>query len=231
MSAKSYIITLSFTGAAIALGWAFLLPGLNDSAAPQRQVKQVRTATAGRHIPSSTASAADLHTAAGTREPATRVAGSVASAAAPVPTLSPAERAAKVELAANHDLRRLVELLDLNETQQDHVFQALARNSRHWTPDMQTTVAASAAGKKSPVASAPITGDAAPVESAPAKSDPLDDILAALTPEQQEELMNDELDREAWWAEILPQILPDESVPGMDATGDVQQYEGAEVLE
>lgn len=236
MSAKSYIITLSLTGTSAALVWAFLLPGMVDSSpagGTRSQVKQVQTATSGKRLAGPAASAAELPAATG-KAPAARIAGSVASSAASVRPLSPAERAAKVEQEANHDLRRLVELLNLDEAQQDHVFQALAKNSRHWTPEMQTTAVASPAGKRSPIASTPVTGDTAktaPVESTPAKTDPLDEIMAALTPEQQEELMNDELDREAWWAEILPQILPDETVPAIDATGDVQKYEGSDVLE
>ena len=45
-------------------------------------------------------------------------------------------RAAKVEQEANHELARLVKLLDLSEEQQDKVFAALAQNSPNYHPSM-----------------------------------------------------------------------------------------------
>jgi hypothetical protein len=47
------------------------------------------------------------------------------------------DRAAKVETEANHELDRLVGLLDLDPVQQNQVFSALASQSPHWLPGMQ----------------------------------------------------------------------------------------------
>ena len=66
----------------------------------------------------------------------------------------------------------------------------------------------------------------------PASSDPMSEIMALLTPEQQAQLAEDEMNRTAWWEEMLPQILPSEQVPAINSgTPEVKQYEGAEVLE
>lgn len=48
-------------------------------------------------------------------------------------------RAAQVEQEANHDLKRLVKLLDLDEDQQDRIFQTLASRSAEWHPLMRAT--------------------------------------------------------------------------------------------
>ncbi len=165
-------------------------------------------------------------------------------------------RAAQVEQEANHDLRRLVKLLDLTEEQQDRVFQKLAERSPAWSPAMRAAstdgtpltvggsnqaspelnAAAGGAYTKKPAESStmPTTAAAAATE---AVVDPMAEILALLDPVQQDALLKEESDRAAWWAEILPQITPpDEVVPALDgstvpAAGDTEAYEGADVLE
>lgn len=151
-------------------------------------------------------------------------------------------RAARVEQEANHDLRRLVELLDLNETQQDRVFQTLVEHSPSWTPGMQSAPAtgfASSAGKRSefdqpsgfsvapvlenpaakkPVADTPIADTpavtVAPVVDEPkVNTDPMNEIMALLDPIQQDTLLKDEMDRVAWWAEVQEEITPRDDVP------------------
>ena len=159
----------------------------------------------------------------------------------------------------HHDLRRLVNLLDLTEEQQDRVFQELAERSPSWTPGMQVGAVAGAAtaGKhseaqpfipqtgtvpgiynKKPTAPEPTTPAAntvAPPET-PAAPDQMDEILALLDPVQQDTLLKAEMDRAAWWAEILPQITPPDDIPDIGGTppaaaGETKTYDGAQVLE
>ncbi len=170
------------------------------------------------------------------------------AAARPDTPLPLEARAAKVEQEANRELQRLVRLLNLTEEQQDKVFQTLARHSRHWSPEMLIPADAAAAGKRtekvpglylpgtdSPAKTQPVE-DAPAADPVPAKTtDPLEEIMSILDPEQQTALVKDEMDRAAWWAEILPQILPADEIPALDGTtpgaGEVREYEGSEVLE
>lgn len=159
----------------------------------------------------------------------------------PSPTDAPAishdelvARAARIEQETNHDLRRLVSLLNLSDVQQDQIFNALASRSPHWVPGMATagTVSSPTAGS-SPSSSDPAPSTAPPTASgttpspsttdsattpAPAESDALSSILPFLTPEQQEALLADEMDKSAWWEEIIPQLLPDESLPTINGS-------------
>lgn len=96
--------------------------------------------------------------------------------------------AAVVEMEANHELKRLAELLDLDSYQQDKVFSALAQRSHSWLPGMQT------GGSNPPVATAGVAAAA--------------DVTACLNADQQQTLLQEEMDRQAWWEEILPQLLP-----------------------
>ena len=163
------------------------------------------------------------------------------SPAAPAPTAAPAlshdelvARAARIEQETNHDLRRLVSLLNLSDSQQDQIFNALASRSPHWVPGMATAGAVSSpttgssdpttptappSNTRSPSASTAdsTTPDSAP-SPAPAESDALSSILPFLTPEQQEALLADEMDKSAWWEEIIPQLLPDESLPTIEGS-------------
>jgi len=179
----------------------------------------------------------------------------------PSPTDAPAlshddlvARAARIEQETNHDLRRLVSLLNLSDAQQDQVFNALASRSPHWVPGMATAGAVSsptAGSSSSP--SDPATSTAPPTASgstpsastgdsttspAPAESDALSSILPFLTPEQQEALLADEMDKSAWWEEIIPQLLPDESLPTIEGSTpttpdspETKEFSGPDTLE
>jgi hypothetical protein len=103
-------------------------------------------------------------------------------------------RAALVEQEANHDLKNLVGLLDLTEAQQDQIFDTLVRRAPDWHPAMQSGGSSVASGTVDP--ERPL----------------LDDIGEILTPDQQEELVENDLDRAEWWGEIIEQILPGEEV-------------------
>jgi hypothetical protein len=182
--------------------------------------------------------------------------------AAPSPTDAPAlshdelvARAARIEQETNHDLRRLVSLLNLSDAQQDQIFNALASRSPHWVPGMATagTVSSPAIGSSSPSSDpAPSSAPPAPTRSpsastadspttdsatspAPAESDALSSILPFLTPEQQEALLADEMDKSAWWEEIIPQLLPDESLPTIEGstptTPDTKEFSGPDTLD
>lgn len=129
-------------------------------------------------------------------------------------------RAAKVEMEANRELCRLQDLLDLSPDQQQRIFGLLARQSEHWTPGMT-------AGK----------ANAAPLGDTGIPSDGT--LLAELDPTQQEALANEELDRQAWWEEILPQLIAprlsqDDSTGESDlpAAGvpEVKEFDGSDTL-
>ena len=249
MSPKAYIISLSLTGAAAALG-CLLLMGKTEPTAPAvaAHKKAPFASPSGSTRPAN-------NTPAATRRPAANdhTARSTPAPALAEDTLTPEARAAKVETEANHDLRRLVTLLNLDEQQQDQVFQTLAKHSPSWTSDMQVAAAAgtaATAGKHSDFSATPSliipgaetstpgqktetqTADLIAGTDSPASSDPMSEIMALLTPEQQAQLAEDEMNRTAWWEEMLPQILPSEQVPAINSgTPEVKQYEGAEVLE
>ncbi|MFY7818643.1 MAG: hypothetical protein ACOVRB_09795 [Akkermansiaceae bacterium] len=97
-------------------------------------------------------------------------------------------RAAKVEREANHELALMTESLGLSAMQQQRIFDILARGSAAWLPGMQTGV------------------DSSPDES----TDPID----YLTSEQYDSAVKEELDRQEWWAEVLPTLLPPETDTG-----------------
>jgi hypothetical protein len=155
-------------------------------------------------------------------------------------------RAARVEQDANHELRRLVTLLDLSPEQQDQIFQTLASRSPHWVPGMAITTPENAApgsilnsqtspGSAQPpadAASQPAPAPATPATTpSPEESDPLAAILPYLTPEQQEALITDEMDRAAWWEEMIPVLLPDEAIPPVTATPDTKEFSGPDTLD
>jgi hypothetical protein len=120
-------------------------------------------------------------------------------------------QAARVELEATHELERLVALLDLTGPQQDHIFDYLARRSSSWRPGMQTSggEASMSGDGGSPLAPA-VTGEES---GAPSVAD-------FLTADQEQVLVEDEMDRHAWWQEILPQLLPPEVAPSVSAGTD-----------
>lgn len=129
-------------------------------------------------------------------------------------------KAAKVELEANRELCRLQDLLDLSRDQQGRIFGLLARQSDHWAPGMT-------AGPRQGTT----MGDASLAQNA--------QLLAELDPAQQEALANEELDRQAWWEEILPQLVAPQLNPGSNTSdGDlpatsapeVKEFDGADTL-
>lgn len=126
-------------------------------------------------------------------------------------------RVERVEQAANRDLQRLVSLLDLSETQQDRIFGTLARRSPDWHPVMQA-VGVGHSGSVPPFisGSGPSLDTGAGLAPEPSADRPLlDDLADELTPYQQEALANAELDRIAWWEEIIPQLLPPDDTPAL----------------
>ncbi len=130
-------------------------------------------------------------------------------------------RAARVEQEANHELERLVPLLNLSEPQQDRIFQKLARNSASWHPALSVISESPAGNTKrppsasggttansgggTPTAGAETTSGTAPVvaKNESASSTIVDEILNELTPEQQAQLLKDDLDNREWWAEAI----------------------------
>lgn len=122
-------------------------------------------------------------------------------------------QAARVELEATHELERLVDLLDLTGPQQDHIFDYLARRSSSWLPGMRTD-----GGE------APTGGDGVspfqPSRSATGKESGASSVADFLTADQEQILVEDEMDRQAWWQEILPQLLPPEVAAPVSAGTD-----------
>lgn len=143
------------------------------------------------------------------------------------------EKAAKVEMEANHELDRLVGLLDLDPVQQKQVFSALAEQSPHWLPGMQAGAATrpddsilaggrtadnAKADQGQTVRNAGAAAAGATAGSSDGSAQPANvDLTAYLTAEQQQSLVEEEMDRQAWWAEILPQILAPTITDGNDA--------------
>jgi len=137
--------------------------------------------------------------------------------------------AERVEREANLELETLKEALELSPYQEQRIFGILARRSPSWMPGMDT-------GGSHGI-------DLANDEGAPA--DPAgsvtDEILPVLDEEQQQVLIDEELDRRAWWEEILPQLLPpefpaataaDDPADSLPGAGDTKAYEGpTEMLE
>jgi hypothetical protein len=102
------------------------------------------------------------------------------------------KRAQLVEWQANKELERLIPLLDLTLEQQDKVFTLLARNSSAFVPGMR-------------LSSGPVTQEIshpAALESGSTK----DEIYEELTEEQKEEMLEDEVDKIAWWDDVIQYI-------------------------
>ncbi len=152
-------------------------------------------------------------------------------------------RAAKVEQAANHDLKHLVALLDLDQNQQDRIFQTLARRSPDWHPQLQPAIvgadmaeirnpsgnhhhpqphlpdALDSPGSPSAVPVSPpavenSTSSGHTMPTFPAETPLVEALAPDLTPAQQVELAEDELDRLEWWESIIPRLLPGEEESG-----------------
>ncbi len=252
MTAKGYLLALSLTGSVVA-GACCLFAGPGNTVETKGLGKAKQTRIPAKIIASPTPVAGEaLPKSVAVRPQAGETNAQSASAVSPhEEELS--HRAARVEQEANHDLRRLVRLLDLTEEQQDKVFQTLAEHSPAWTPALQVASAGSAtvSGKRaaenySPLLQAgttpgyygktPAAADTNPILADTATgSDMMSEIMALLDPGQQDALLKAEMNRAAWWAEILPQITPADDIPSLDGTppasGDSKAYEGSDVLE
>lgn len=254
MTAKTVIITFSLIASAAAVaGWIFAGRSETPAGTAQTGPPAVRPRRpASPPVVSSPVPSVPAEPSAVSHGVPAGSSGTVSAAPVPRPVLTTGEltaRAARVEQEANHDLRRLVKLLNLDEAQQDKAFQALARHSPSWAPGMQFETAGSSAAAVSGLSgglAAGIPGTAggpvetpgtgtgntvAPGSDAAASLDPMDEIMALLSPGQQDTLLQEEMDRNAWWADILQQITPADDVPALDGTTAPQNYEGSTTLD
>ena len=94
------------------------------------------------------------------------------------------QRAEWVERDANHELARLIPLLELAPDQQQRVFQALARTSQNFVPGML------------------VDGNAMK----PPTSNPQQTVLAELSAAQIAAYLQDSNDSNAWWSEYIGNI-------------------------
>ena len=104
-----------------------------------------------------------------------------------IPDLTQAElehRAQLVDRDANHELARLIHLLDLQPEQQDRVFQALARTSPNFVPGMR------------------VDGDAIQ----PSTANVQQTLLAELSDTQIAAYLQDSDERSAWWSEYISSV-------------------------
>lgn len=129
--------------------------------------------------------------------------------------------AERVALEANRELRRMTAMLDLSPTQQEQIFGALARRSGYWLPGMQTPTEARTGNVGTP---------------SPSTAQESDEVLAYLDIAQQQTLIEQEMDRQAWWEEVLPQLLPPDFDLNTNSTippaePDTKAFEGSDVLE
>ena len=127
------------------------------------------------------------------------------------PPQSLEESALRVQNEANRELERLVPLLNLSDAQQDRVFSRLAENSVFWTPGLTAvgaTETSQPSGTGTAIAAVPISD----------QTKSLTDLLTqptsdgetpVLTPEQENAVVQDDLDRREWWTEMLGVIQGD----------------------
>lgn len=147
-----------------------------------------------------------------------------------IPTREELEwRALKVEQEANHELKNLLQVLNLSEAEQDRVFEALAQRSHYYhpallidpdtsiapvvTPEPETAPEAASPAKepsreppKHDVASAPKPSAPAPdppVVTTPTEKDP---IRASIPPEQLEAYEKYLAERDAFWTGVIEEI-------------------------
>lgn len=145
--------------------------------------------------------------------------------------------AERVAAEANRELESLRESLDLSPGQQRRVFDILARNSASWQPGMSTE---RWQGGPLMAAEDPATSSGANLAEAAAQPGDssvslVDALVDVLDHDQQQILIQEELDRRAWWEEILPQLLPPDFPDANDAgqypaempgQGDTKAYQG-----
>ncbi len=94
------------------------------------------------------------------------------------------QRAESVDREANHELARLIPLLELGTEQQQRVFEALARTSPSFVPGMMM--------------------DGAPLK--PLANTPQQTLLAELSTAQIAAYLQDSNERSAWWSEYISGI-------------------------
>lgn len=155
--------------------------------------------------------------------------------------------AEKIERQANRELARLRETLELTPNQQQRIFDVLARNSPSWMPGMLTG-GSHGVGLIGDVAQpSTVSGETASESIASTDGGELlaaslvEEIMPILDEEQQQAMIDDEIDRRAWWEEILPQLLPpefpvaagaDDPAASLPGNGDTKAYQGpTELLE
>ncbi len=119
--------------------------------------------------------------------------------------------AERVGRQANRELEKLRETLELSPNQQQRIFDILAQNSPSWQPGMLIggshgvgVVSETGRARALRTGDNPNNGEATPVAAMN------DKVLAVLDADQQQALIEEEINRRAWWEEILPQLLPPE---------------------
>ena len=214
--ARDILLGSCLLGCAVVLGsWVWL----RNPPEPQTQAATAQSpATPERKRPSPSAATAPQQSDAGHGTlPATsfRIAGRPQTSDNTVPEAEWFARAERVEREARRELERLTPLLDLDPVQQARVFSSLARQSEAWLPGMRTLPGGSDAGE---------------ISQPQSPGDPLFDQLDL---DQQAALLREEMDRQAWWEEILPQLLPPEfpepSAPTPSGPA-VKDFEGLDSL-
>lgn len=111
-------------------------------------------------------------------------------------------------------MRRLAQALDLTPAQQAGIFGVVARNSELWLPGMQ-------------VGGGATTGKIDQGEGALSEAD---QVMAYLDADQQQTLIQEEMDRQAWWEEVLPQLLPPDLPVATEPAEEIKPFDGAETL-
>ena len=220
---------LMTAGAGVQL-WHLYRPVPSGSSALLRTTLKHPPGSASSPVPMGSRKFAAASAAVPAYKPVSDVTGEIPPRHAPIPAspvAGPAHsqpiseqelqrRAARVEQEANHDLKHLVSLLDLNDSQQDRIFESLVRHAPGWHPAMQpvgVTNPSLAAGKTPNAFPSAAIDPATNSGIATAPTLLLDEIAAELTPDQQVELANSELDRQEWWEEVIPQLLADSETP------------------
>ncbi len=154
----------------------------------------------------------------------------IAPAPASPPSLTTSDltaRAALVERDANHELERLIPLLELSPEQQSEVFATLATHHASYTPDIPI------AGRPAPVTA---TATASAPTTAEATADTVGALFNNLTDAQQDAYIQDDLERREWWDEVINTILEPTTEtlvaasPEVAPTPDIKPSEGIDTL-
>jgi hypothetical protein len=214
--ARDILLGSGLLGCAVVLGaWVWLRnppePETQAAAAESRHFHERSRAS------SRAAAAPQRSDATAATLPATsfRISGRPQVSESPLPEAEWFARAERVEREARRELERLTPLLGLDAVQQARVFSSLARQSDAWLPGMRTL---------------PGGADAGEIANPLSPGDPLFDQLDL---DQQAAFLREEMDRQAWWEEILPQLLPPEFPEPSDPTPSgpaVKDFEGLDSL-